>query len=83
MHLLMQALQIYLIRLMVLHLVLVLSLQLWVFLIPMQKLEGQRTTKWCNDCISCFFLLQPSSITSENSDIVGNIIQKDWTAGKA
>ena len=46
------------------------------------KLEGQEPLSGAMIALAVFFLLQPSSITSENGDIVGNIIQKDWTAGK-
>lgn len=46
------------------------------------KLEGQEPLSGAMIALAVFLLLQPSSITSENGDIVGNIIQKDWTAGK-
>lgn len=32
--------------------------------------------------LATFLLLQPSSITSESGDVIGNIINKDWTDGK-
>ena len=46
------------------------------------KLERQEPLSGAMIALAVFFLLQPSSITSENGDVVGNIIQKDWTAGK-
>ena len=32
--------------------------------------------------LSSFVILMPPSLTSENGDVVGSIISKDWTAGK-
>ncbi len=32
--------------------------------------------------IACFFIIQPNTVVSESGDIVGGIINQDWTAGK-
>lgn len=46
------------------------------------KLEGQEPLSGGIVALSVFLLLQPSSVLMENGDVVGNIINKDWTAGK-
>ena len=46
------------------------------------KLEGQEPLSGGIVALAVFLLLQPSSVVTENGDVVGNIINKDWTAGK-
>ena len=46
------------------------------------KLEGQEPLSGGVIALGVFLTLQPSSVTTANGDVVGNIISKDWTAGK-
>lgn len=32
--------------------------------------------------VACFFLIQPNTVISESGDIVGGVIDQNWTAGK-
>lgn len=46
------------------------------------KSEGQEPLSGAITALAVFLLLQPSSITTASGDVVGGIINKDWTAGK-
>lgn len=46
------------------------------------KLEGQEPLNSGFVAMAVFFLIQPSTLESLNGDIVSNIVNKDWTAGK-
>lgn len=46
------------------------------------KLEGQEPLSGGIVSLAVFLLLQPSSTVSAGGDVVSNIINKDWTAGK-
>ena len=46
------------------------------------KLEKQEPLSGSMIALAVFLLLQPSSVQTESGDLVSNIINKDWTAGK-
>lgn len=46
------------------------------------KSEGHEPLSGAITALAIFLLLMPSSVQTEGGDVVGNIINKDWTAGK-
>lgn len=46
------------------------------------KSEGQEPLSGAITALAVFLLLQPSSVITANGDVIGNMINKDWTAGK-
>ena len=46
------------------------------------KLEGQEPLSGGVIALGVFLTIQPSSITTASGDVVGNLINRDWTAGK-
>lgn len=46
------------------------------------KLEGQEPLGSSIIALSTFLLIQPSSVTTANGDVISNVINRDWTAGK-
>lgn len=46
------------------------------------KLEGQEPMSGGIIALAVFLLIQPSTVETASGDVVSNIINKDWTAGK-
>ena len=46
------------------------------------KLEGQEPLSGAMIALATFLLLMPSHLTTESGEVVGGIIDKNWTAGK-